>query len=258
MACRYNPTAAPRSPGGCPAHPPGEASTQGKSPVAWRLYLLRKPASNQGDKCNSGWMSRIVDLAKPTIMMLLRDNPSSISPDNQQRLAAWVALTCVIAEHLRRDHIIVPIPQRRYLMNNQQASADWSIAIGVYTGRGFYFRYLSTMFKGGRVTANPFDQITQEFESDRDNAVFFSFTVGTLFIQAFLSVESVMVANNYLQWIDGSNTLARIWPHRRLWPFPAKAVKWPPRESIDDNTARTLADYYYNHRLGSARLRSII
>jgi hypothetical protein len=199
--------------------------------------------------CNNGWMSRIVDDAKPAVLALMSGGATRITPGQQKTLAAWIVLTCMTAEYIPGNSRIIPVRHRRYLMRHRLAPEDWSISLGVFVGQSG-FRYDHHTSVGKQYAASSYvDRINSALETGASpNVLQSTFTVGSIFIQACTVTNNLMIINDYDRWVAGLACLVRIWPLRRFWPLPARAANWPPPESIDDRMAHILEDAFYEYK----------
>lgn len=50
--------------------------------------------------CNTGWMSRLEDQARPALTALIRDESRTLTAQDQVTLAAWAAMKAIVAEDL--------------------------------------------------------------------------------------------------------------------------------------------------------------
>ena len=51
-------------------------------------------------KCNSGWLNRVQQAARPFLLPLFEGAKHTVDPDTQSRLAAWIAMATMTGEYL--------------------------------------------------------------------------------------------------------------------------------------------------------------
>ena len=85
--------------------------------------------------CNNGWISRLVEDAKPVTKSLALGLPLLLSIDHQKRLAAQAALMTIIAEWYRPETTSVTRTQRLALKHNiENGSAEPSKGFYIWIG----------------------------------------------------------------------------------------------------------------------------
>jgi hypothetical protein len=81
--------------------------------------------------CNSGWMSRIQDRAKPILVPLLRNAwAREMSTEDRETLATWCALTTTVNEYSHEATRKVSVASRRHLMTMGRMPAGWRVWVG--------------------------------------------------------------------------------------------------------------------------------
>lgn len=87
-------------------------------------------------KCNTGWMSKLEERAKPILIPLLLGEPTVLTKDRQTVLAAWSAMKLMVCEHHEVTNVTSTQEHRTYLMETQRAPDFWGIWIGHHGGKG--------------------------------------------------------------------------------------------------------------------------
>jgi hypothetical protein len=199
--------------------------------------------------CNNGWMGKIVERAKPTVLRLLSGEAAVIYPTQQRELAAWIALCCITAEYIPGNDQVVPAAQRRYIFRHHRPPEEWSIFIGHFSGGRFdpFYKHQSYFLRGTTELLAGSIRLPIEFEdSGPPNTVENIFVLEHLLVHAFMTTSSPRNSIAFEKWAD-PRVLIRVWPPQRIWPFPAKKIKWPPATTITDNTIEYLIDGFYKH-----------
>jgi hypothetical protein len=83
--------------------------------------------------CNSGWMSRLTETAKPSLERVLFGSPETIDIADQELIARWVAMTIMTVE-IGQRYPGVETGERHRFKNDQRVPDDWRIWIGRYSG----------------------------------------------------------------------------------------------------------------------------
>lgn len=86
-------------------------------------------------ECNSGWLSRIQNAAKSSLIPLFEGRSCTLDEASQKVVATWVAMATMTGEYLANDQKRIAIPQsdRTWIMQNGTPPPGWAIWIGHYT-----------------------------------------------------------------------------------------------------------------------------
>jgi hypothetical protein len=84
-------------------------------------------------ECNSGWLNRIQESAKPLLLPLFEGAAHSIDARAQAKIATWIAMATMTGEFMSQEERRVAISQadRSWLMAHSTAPSNWCIWIGV-------------------------------------------------------------------------------------------------------------------------------
>ena len=108
--------------------PPASSARQGS-------VFQRKVRNVCERRCNNGWMSRVVDRAKPHVERMILGKSFQLDRKEQTDLAAWIGITTVIQEFANRHGVRrIPPEDRTVLMNTEAPPLSWSIWVARYTG----------------------------------------------------------------------------------------------------------------------------
>lgn len=189
-------------------------------------------------ECNNGWMSELQQAAKPCLVPMLEGKPIALHRRAQTVLAAWIAMTVMVAEHRNLELVAVPQSDRTYLLENLRPPSHWRIWIGRHK------RIDAAMFTHNVLSfANPGEKIQISARpTDREpNTQTTTICLGKYLIIHVMS--SVPAWNIVRRWKlpaprDGASAVLQIWPIR---PGP---VKWPPAVSLTDIAIDLLANEF--------------
>jgi hypothetical protein len=83
-------------------------------------------------ECNSGWLSRIQQSARPFLLPLFEGAAHSIGAEAQAKIATWIAMATMTGEFLSRDPARVAISQvdRSWFKKEYKVPSNWCIWIG--------------------------------------------------------------------------------------------------------------------------------
>lgn len=102
--------------------------TQQGDPLVRKLYAVCR-------LCNNGWMGKLQEGAKIILTPLLCGDWSALTTEQQGAIAAWAAMTTMVAEYRDPPTVGVPQSDRTYLLNNRRAPERWQIWMGHFSGR---------------------------------------------------------------------------------------------------------------------------
>lgn len=101
--------------------------------------------------CNSGWMSRIVEQAKPHIRPLLLGEWPQLHSAARQRIAAWATLCTMTWERADPEMAAILTEDHQHIMTTGQAPRNWRVWIGVSEAD------LATTYHHRGITIQPVD-----------------------------------------------------------------------------------------------------
>lgn len=62
--------------------------------------------------CNNGWMSEAEERAKGSLTALIAGEPISLDEADQESLARWITMKCIVLEHANRGEAVTPESDR--------------------------------------------------------------------------------------------------------------------------------------------------
>lgn len=192
-------------------------------------------------KCNNTWMSKIVESAAPIILRINNEHVTILSQEDQISLSAWVALSCIIAEHTDRSSMSVSECDRAYMFAHGKPSHKWNIFIACCEGFEWtpmrYRHHGSTIF-----IRNKINDIEQQTDYEKNFLQITTYTINNVLFHA-MSSTSEFLADLYNK--KPPEKLKKIWP-------PENPILWPlPRPSLSDREAFEIADGFNNFMLSS-------
>lgn len=174
--------------------------------------------------CNNGWMSRLQERAKPIVLALVRGAETTLSVHDQDLLSAWATMSTITSEYLQLSHIAISARDRRQFWKTKRGLKNWKIWIG---------NFHRVDWKGYR----------------KHNTWADAQTTTLVFGQLYLHVASSETPDiiEHLAFPETvTNTILE-----QIWPARADAIRWPPRQTMNDRDADTVAAFLF---LSAAKL----
>jgi hypothetical protein len=186
-------------------------------------------------RCNNGWMSKLDERVKPTLIPLLRAEPTVLTRDRQTVLAAWMAMKAMVCEHYEQVYVTSTQEHRNHVMENQRAPDFWSIWIGHQRGNAWRTAFSRrTAALGPIIDGKP----TPPNGSYAKNTQSTTMGIGNLLIHLI----ACSIPNFRFEMPnDTGRYLRRIWPIQGdlLWP-PGSILSDGDCERIEHSMARYL------------------
>ena len=169
-------------------------------------------------KCNSGWLNRVQQAARPFLLPLFEGAKHTVDPDTQSRLAAWIAMATMTGEYLSQDQrrITVPQSERDWLMAHSTAPPHWAIWIGRYRWQRAAPQWVHLSMHVLDSDSLP-DRLTGE--QHRPNTQTTAFCVGELF--AFVMSSEFKEIPPGWDWRTAPSANTKL---RRIWPMQQSVI----------------------------------
>ena len=198
--------------------------------------------------CNNGWMRfEIEDKARPILIPLMKGESFRISPTQQHKLAAWIALKCMISEFDVGSYVTTHHSQRkRMLRTHKPPEKGWGIWIGNCNRENPRPAWSSMAFS---VKPNPKKNLDLNKPPTHYNSHASTQVINKLFIQVIRMPEFGFISTWHFKLPDGG-VLFRIWPPAQF------SINWPAR-ALSDKETRLVADAFEHHIMGIARKRTV-
>jgi hypothetical protein len=179
--------------------------------------------------CNSGWMSRLEQRAKPLLTELLAGRELQLSRTEQQLLATWGLKTVFMLDASFRRPTGVTRAQRRYLARTgAPPQRDISVWLAPYVGT-----QPGQFHETGMALSRPGEGVTGDAVP---NVWIATLTFGPIVFHVAGSADPQALLVHGIEY--GDLRLLRIWPYRR--PFP-----WRPLPAFSDADLPGLVDALY-------------
>ena len=194
--------------------------------------VLQRKVRNVCKRCNNGWMSRVVNRAKPYVEQAVLGKSFKVNLKEQNDLAAWIGITTVSQEFVNRRARRIPPEDRTVLMTTEIPPLSWSIWIAKYEGQwwapmGHY--HIPISYSKPPTDSDPV-LLSGELQLT-------TFTLGELLVHVFTSSQAAMI-ETYRSYIAGASNP---WKLQQLWPIVQDTLSWPPSCSFGDHEVDSLA-----------------
>ncbi len=177
------------------------------------------------ERCNTGWMSRLEDSAKPLLTPMISGQSAVLSPDDQRVVAIWAFKTILMFQWTHADREVY-VPQEHYqsLYSNGKVPDDVTVSLGKnrlpYEVVAFYAHKSRTS-----EPSDPSDPIGPQ--TDYYGA---SLVIGRLMVDTLSFVGMPNVPRPEL--LPASRGILRtIWPAERT-------IRWPPPQTMHRHDLR--------------------
>lgn len=214
-------------------HKESKAYSQPGDPHSRRLRVVCEP-------CNSGWMSRLQERAKPLLIPLIKGDSTTLDLETQHVVSAWAALAITVAEYHETDKVTITPDDRTHLMETNEAPSNWKIWIGHYQRgdwSGHWIHNVLPVYPKENVPDFPPDGIPPP------NTQTTTFVAGQLYIHAMSSALPRVV--EMFRFVgSGSAKIACI------WPAATEIISWPLR-TLTDGEAHAISNEFFNSALRS-------
>jgi hypothetical protein len=202
------------------------------------------------EPCNTGWMSRLQEDTKPFLVPMLTGTSMGLHRRAQTILAAWIAMTAMVAEFSNPERLGILQADRDWLQTHRTAPAHWRIWLGRQSRRHthMYWHNVLTFTADQKV-----ERVPRSFVPEGNTQS----TTICLGQHLLIHVMSSEIARRIIRlWRLPSQTrrgLSQIWPIK-------SGVVWPPSSGFifNDLGVRFLADEFYNRVTNDARLRGLV
>jgi hypothetical protein len=195
--------------------------------------------------CNSGWMGRLQNLAKPLLVQLMNGEKIELEPQQQRTVAAWAAMSVMSAEFRFPNKVAISYRDRQHLRETGGPPDNWKIWIGNFNRERWktWHAHHNLLMLEGDERPNIVDGKAAPIEVINGHSRFFNtqtttFVLEKLYILAYSS-EIPDVFENMTFTAGGVPTLLPIWPRR------TDNMTWPPAVTMTDADADFATGYIY-------------
>jgi hypothetical protein len=183
--------------------------------------------------CNSGWMSRLQEKAKPCLLPLVLGEVTAFDVDTQSILTAWIAMFVMVAEYFNPATVTSTQEQRSFLMHSGKAPTEnWKIWIGDFERVNWKGQLVHFTVPISSPLHRP---ETMDNGLPRPNTQTMTFVVGRLFVHVASSVIDI-----FEDW-----RLARPDLLKQIWPIRRNIIGWPPKIAVTDRIADDIAGEFH-------------
>lgn len=177
-----------------------------------RDWQIKCVCGGDDQTCNNGWMRKLVDeKASPILSRLIQGDEVRITSLQQQYIASWAALKCMIAEYGWGGVVTTHHTQRKRMRRLQLPPANgWGIWIGSCNPNTSNLAWKASPFPMG----SPDDLRRVRYNSQTS-----TLRIKKLFVQVQRAPDARMIDWNF-DLLDGGGLF-------RIWPPTSWSISWP-------------------------------
>ena len=175
--------------------------------------------------CNSGWMNQIEEAVRPDLTAMIQGNPVQLDRGRQRKLAEWITLKLMVAEHEHPSGVVFPSEVNRAFYERRELPSRlsiWLFKSEPYVLKSFYH------FHGFWMSTRP---VYPAANGPRKNVKTVTFGIGDLFVFA-LYINSPEIQLNFNP-VPGISV--------GLLPEPPGDLHWPPSLMVNMATGTNIA-----------------
>jgi hypothetical protein len=210
---------------------PGRATIEENKSIPSRMNQrkVRKVCTN----CNNGWMGRIVNGSKPFATTMIRGYETILNEQSQTELAAWIALSTIMAEYTVPSHrMAITGDERKYVMDNLAPPTAWTIRIGKYKGRAWR-PIVHYHCAWGMQDDSPGPSADRIARIQKCQVTTYSLN--------FLIIQVFSVDDGDMSFIERFRAFPVPLAMVQIWPLQSQIVKWPHFGAVGDAELRGLS-----------------
>jgi hypothetical protein len=184
--------------------------------------------------CNTGWMSRIQNDAKPFLIPLIQGKKIVLGSAAQKAIGAWCAMVTITSDYLPRDPSAIAISQaeRDWFREHKAPPDHWKIWIGDYRRqKGVWNHYVVPILDSNNILHRPDGPLAQP------NTQSTTFVVGNLLVHTLSSTGDLDLAARW-NW-PFSTRIGLNLP--RIFPLKESFIVWPP-QTLSDAEVNIVSD----------------
>jgi hypothetical protein len=202
----------------------------------WETNALSFTVKRVCRECNHGWMETDIEApARPILTPMIQGRPSSLTPEEQQRVATWAVKTHMMAQYRHIPLRPVVEEQLRWLFEKRTPPPKSRVWITGYVGHlmhGAWGRTFNFQMSPGKVT--------EIAPADIVDAEMMTLCIGHLVLQSFKWAGAVeQFSLNFAGDINRFFT--------PIWPRSSIVLTWPPTWTLDnEESLANFADAFVN------------
>ena len=173
-------------------------------------------------KCNSGWMSRLEEAARPSLTAMMYSKQLVLDRQQQANIAAWTAMTSMVAEFTDIPNMAIPKIHRESLRVTGMPPDGWTIWATSCEDIGLIPGYHHT----GAATATKLPKYEARLKPQTQTTMLGMHTLALLAISTVSDLPQMQTLANNVQGMT------------QIWPLVHDTVYWPTPFSLSSKEAR--------------------
>jgi hypothetical protein len=163
--------------------------------------------------CNGGWMSNIVNTAKPHATKLIKGEQIELDADQQLAVATWLSLSAMMADLNARAHRKFPTTDLANMFSYHCPPPHWFMAVGLYDGP-----------EPVACIQSPFARVLRDTRTGVDHLDFISHSIAMIVGRLYVIFHAITPSAHPLARLTPHMLylphLTQIWPRLAPIPFP--------------------------------------
>jgi hypothetical protein len=192
--------------------------------------------------CNNEWMSRLQEEVRPSLVPLLTGETVTLHRLAQRRLASWITMTVMVAEHADSGHATISAKERASFRKTHSPGRHWRIWIGRHR------RFRAELFTHNALpfgTEEEIKRLGREADNAPPNTQTTTICLGKELIVHVMS--SIVAGDLVRRWQLPSDIAPCL---TQIWPVKTSRIAWPPRVALTDPGIDRLANHFFDRAKG--------
>jgi hypothetical protein len=194
--------------------------------------VISGPTGRQGDQrtirvravcrsCNSGWMSELESDVRPYLTPIVKGEPVTLLRPAIAKLAQWISLKAMIAEHAAPNVALTPRTDRQAFAESLAVPEYYRVYVAhnISDTRLFYHRHSHCVALSPEGPQPPLDGTEKNIQ-----------TVTMVAGRAVLHVTAARIENFTL---EGRLNIIGFHDRCRIWPEPPGPISFPARPNLN-------------------------
>lgn len=195
--------------------------------------------------CNTGWMSRLQENAKPFLIPPLRGEGSGFHRRAQTAVSAWIAMMVMVAEHIAQGQVAIAQSDRNYLREHGVAPPHWRIWIAKHARKTYPLFTHNVMSFGTKEEFERLGGITAKVPSNTQTT---TICLGKYLLVHIMSSD---VAWSIVRRLPPPPPIADAF--NQIWPIKTGTLRWPGGGTLNDAGIDLVANDFFNRTIALSR-----
>lgn len=193
--------------------------------------------------CNTGWMSRLQEESKAILEPILTGKATHLYKRQQTLIAAWIAMTVMVAEFIDRDSVAVDQEDRVRLKRRKRPPSHWRIWIarGQPPARPPLYYHRAVAFADS-VPEQELERVKSEAPAP-SNTQTSTVRFGKHLIVHVMSSSHRGARGSIRRWLLPPKLSPFIF---QVWPIQSFRIDWPPERALTTAEIDIVAEDFFD------------